>query len=167
MKKTFIMLGAAIAMVALMSSTQSVTGDINLASKGIPVTVKAPDGAIIEDGVGNGFDFEGVITHSWEINKGNFSLEVLMDDEEMWQSAAEYISDAKEFVEMDEDFNGYELEEANGFICSYMYEGELEYDCYFLLVKNGRAIEFSPGLGVDEYTLANIRAIYEAAKSAK
>ena len=69
-------------MIALMSSTQSTTGVIDLSEKGIPVSVNAPDGAVIEGGVGNGMDFDGVVSHVWEINKGEFSLEVAMEDDE-------------------------------------------------------------------------------------
>ncbi len=167
MKRTLFMMGAAVGLVTLMSSTNAVSSEVSLADKGIPVTVDAPEGAVIEEGVGNGFEMDGVITHCWEINKGEFSLEVSMDDEEMWQEKSEYLSDSKEFAEMDEDFVEFVVEEENGFICSYNYEGEIEYDFYFIMVKDNQAIEFAPGLGLSDYGLENIRSLYNTAKSAK
>lgn len=167
MRKSFLKFGAVLSVIALMSSTQSTTEIIDLTEKGIPVSVNAPDGAVIEEGVGNGMDFDGVVTHVWEVNKGDFSLEVAMDDDDMWQDLADYVQDNKDFYEMDEEFGGYVVEESNGFIVKMNYEDGEEYEFYHIMVKNNRAIEFSVGLGQFDYSLENIRKMYEAAKGAK
>lgn len=167
MKKTTFILGAAFSVIALMSAAVNGFKEVSLEDKGIPVTVNAPEGAVIEEGVGHGMELDGVVSYVWEINAEGFSLEAAMEDDEMWQDKADYLSDAREFVEMDEGFEGYEVEEENGFICRYNYDGDVEYDFYYILVKGDRAIEFTPGLGLDEYSFANIRQLYYTAKAAK
>lgn len=167
MRKTFVYGGVALSMIALMSASVNAFKDISLEEKGIPVTVSAPEGAVIEEGVGHGMEVDGVKSYVWEINAEGFSLEASMDDEPMWQTKEEYLSDAKAFVEADEDFEAYEIDEENGFICRYNYDGEVEYDFYYIMVKGDRAIEFSPGLGLDEWTFSAIRQLYYTAKAAK
>lgn len=167
MKKTLTLLGAAFAIVTLMSAGTDAFKEVDLTEKGIPVTVSAPEGAIIEEGVTHGMEFDGVTTYAWEVNAEGFSLEVAMDDEEMWQTKEEYLSDSREFVESDETFDGYELEEENGFICRNNYDGDIDYDFYYIMVKDGKAIEFSAGLGLNEWSFATIRQLYYSAKAAK
>ena len=167
MRKSFLKFGAVLSVIALMSSTQSTTGVIDLSEKGIPVSINAPDGAVINEGIGNGMEFEGVITHVWEINKGDFSLEVSMDDDEMWQEKEDYMQDTRDFFEMEEEFGGYVLEEPNGMIVKYNYEDGPAYDFYYILVKDNHAIEFSIGLETGNYSLENMRKLYQAAKEAK
>lgn len=166
MKKTVLLCASAVLTVGLMSSTESLNGTIDLTEKGIPVTVNAPDGAVIVEGIGHGMEFDGVTTYVWEVNKGDFSLEVSMDNEEMYQEADEYVSFAKELTE-DEDFDSYVVDETNGFIYKYSFDGDVYYGCYYLKVKNGYAIEFATGMDSDDSDLANVKAIYAAAKEAK
>lgn len=166
MKKTFLLGAVGFVALGLLSATTSLTGIIDLTSKGIPVSVNAPDGAQVVEGIGNGLEIEEMVYHVWEVNMGDFSLEVSMDEEEMYQDSEEYLSDMKEIIE-DEDFEGYVLEETNGFIYKYSLEGDVYYGMYYLLVKNDHAIEFSTGMDADDSDLANVKAIYAAAKSAK
>ena len=166
MKKLFLLGAVGFVALGLLSATTSLTGIIDLTSKGIPVTIDAPDDAQIVDGIGNGLEMDEMVYHVWEINKGDFSLEVSMDEEEMFQDTEDYLSDMKEVVE-DEDFEGYVLEETNGFIYEYSLEGDVYYGMYYILAKNGHAIEFSTGMDADDSDLANVKAIYAAAKSAK
>ena len=90
-----------------------------------------------------------------------------MDDEPMWQTAEEYLSDSKDFVESDEDFGGYIEEDENGFICKYNYEEGVEYEFYYQLVKGDRVIEFASGMSSDDTSLTEVKRMYQAAKSAK
>lgn len=166
MKKALLVSSAGILALGLVSFAKSVTGIIDLTSKGIPVTVNAPDGAVVAEGIGNGMEMDEAVYHVWEVNKGDFSLEVSMDDDEMYQDAADYVTDFKEIVE-DEDFEEYVLEEANGFIYKYSLDGDVYYGMYYLLVKNDHAIEFSTGMASDDSSLTNVKAIYAAAKGAK
>lgn len=166
MKKTFLIGALGFVALGLVSATLGVNGVIDLTSKGIPVSVNAPDGAVITDGVGNGMEFDGVQTLVWEVNKGDFSLEIMMDEDEMYQEPQEYIDFAKELAE-DEGFEEYIVNEPNGFIYKSSIDGEVFYGCYYLLVKNGHAIEFATGMESDDSNLANVRAIYAAAKGAK
>jgi hypothetical protein len=143
-------------------------GPVDLSENGIPVTVSAPENWVLEEGVGNGMVFDEVISHVWEVvnSDADFALEVAMDDESMWQSAEEYVASAREFAEMSEEFVEFVESNSNGFIAKFDYEGEIEYSFYHLLVKNDHAIEFSPGLGIYNYSLENIRKHYEVAKGA-
>jgi hypothetical protein len=166
MKKTLLIFSSAIVALGLLSFAKSVTGIIDLTSKGIPVSVNVPDGAVVDEGIGNGLEMDDMVYHVWEVNKGDFSLEVSMDEDEMHQDAEDYINDTKELIE-DEDFEAYVLEETNGFIYKYSLDGDVYYSMYYLLVKNGHAIEFSTGMESDDSSLENVRAIYAAAKSAK
>jgi len=166
MKKTGIICTAACMALGLLSSTESTNGTIDLTSKGIPVTVSAPDGAVIVEGIGHGMEINGVTMYVWEINQGDFSLEVSMEDDDLYQEEEEYVRFAKEFTE-NEDFEEYVLEETNGFIYKYSLDGDVYYGCYYLLIKNGRAIEFATGMDSDDSDLTNVRAIYAAAKGAK
>lgn len=166
MKKSTLIFGGILSLIVLVSAVKATATKVDLSEKGIPVVVDAPEGAIIEEGIGNGMEMEGVITHCWEINKGDFSLEVSMEGEEMWQSAEEYVAFSKEFVEM-EGFVEYVVSDEFGFIAKMEYDGEIEYDFYHLLVKDDYAIEFAPGLGTSDWSLPNIKMMYNAAKTAK
>lgn len=161
--------GTVLSLLVLMSATKATQMTVDLTGKGIPVTINAPDGSEIFEGVGNGLDFEGVVSHVWEVTKHDedFSIEVAMEDGEMWQNAADYVADWREIYEMDEAFVEFVVSDEHGFICKYDLEGEMEFDFYYQLVKGDRAIEFSMGLGSDNYSLENVRKHYEVAKAAK
>ncbi len=167
MKRPLFIAFAALFVFITVSGTQDGTKEFDLSDKGIPVTVTAPSDAQIEEGLMHGEVMDGVETISWELNSGSFSLEVMMDDEEMWQTAAEYLGDSKDFVETDEDFGGYIEEDENGFICKYDYEEGVMYEFYYQLVKGDRIIEFSAGMSSDDSSLSEVRRMYQAAKSAK
>ena|SRR3989338_946278 len=166
MKKTGIICTAACMALGLLSSTESTHGTIDLTSKGIPVTMNAPDGAAIAEGIGHGMEMDGVKLYVWEINQGDFSLEVSMEDDDLYQEEEAYVRFAKEFAET-ADFEEYVLDETNGFIYKYSLDGDVYYACYYLLIKNGRAIEFATGMDSDDSNLTNVKAIYAAAKGAK
>ncbi len=166
MKKIILAFASVIVTLGLLSFSESINGVIDLTPKGIPVTLNAPEGAIIEEGIGNGLETDGVMWYVWEVNKGAFSLEISMDSDKMYQEAEEYVEFSRDFAE-DDDFEDYVLEEPNGFIYKYSLDGEVYYGLYYLLVKNGRAIEFATGFSSDDSDLENVREIYAAAKGAK
>lgn len=167
MKRITVVFGAVLSLVVLISAMKISTSKVDLTSKGIPVTIDVPYGSVVESGILNGMVMDEVTTHCWDINNGDFSLEVTMDDEDMWQAASEYVDYAANVLEMDESFMGYIETDDNGFIAKMDYSGEVEYEFYHLVVKNNRAIEFSTGLSTSDYGLENIRKIYRAAKTAK
>ena len=112
MKKIPVLFALVIIALGLLSFSSSINGVIDLTSKGIPVSLDAPEGAIIEKGIGDGLEMDGSTLSVLEVNKGTFSLEVSMDSEEMYQEAEEYIQFFKEMVE-DENFETYILEPTN------------------------------------------------------
>jgi hypothetical protein len=166
MKKTYLIGALSFVVLGLVSAALSVKGVIDLSTKGIPVSLNVPEGAVIVEGVGHGLEFDGVKTLVWEVNKGDFSLEIMMEDAEMYQEAQDYMDFAKEMAE-NEGFTEYVFNEPNGFIYKSIIENEVYYGFYYLLVKNGHAIEFATGMESDDSNLANVRAIYAAAKGAK
>lgn len=167
MKRFTVIIGAVLSLVVLMSAMKIATVKVDLTSKGIPVTIDAPNGCMVESGLLNGMVMDEVTTYCWDINNGDFSLEVMMDDEDLWQARREYVEYAKNVLEMDESFMGYIEADENGFLAKMDYSGEIEYEFYHLVVKNNRAIEFSTGMATSNYSLENIREIYHAAKTAK
>lgn len=167
MKKSGFILGAVLSMVLLISATKSSTVYIDLSPKGIPITVDAPSGSKIRAGLLDGMEMENVTTLSWEINKGDFSLDVSMEDAPMKRSHKEYVKYARNVVEMDKSFVEYVEWDENGFLVKLSFNGAIEYDFYHLVSKDNRAIEFSVGLAAEDYGINNIRDIYHAAKTAK
>ncbi|MDH5415569.1 MAG: hypothetical protein OEW87_15640, partial [Flavobacteriaceae bacterium] len=142
--------------------------EYDLTSKGIPVIITGPAGAEIKDGIGN-MEFDGIKTINYNITKGNFNLSVTMTDEDTEEGyAAELLSDAKMYVEEEDNFRGYIKEEANGFIYKIETEDGDDYNFYYQFEKGSRIIEFEAGLNIfSEYTLEEIETIYSAAKTAK
>lgn len=167
MKKITLMFGAVLSLVVLISAMKSITTNVDLTSKGIPISVDTPAGSVIKGGVLNGMEMEGVKTYCWDINSGDFSLEVTMEDAEAKQSRWKYLQYAKNVLEMDPSFSRYIESDENGFLVRMDFGGIIEYEFYHLVIKNNRAIEFSTGLAATDFSLENIRKIYYAAKTAK
>jgi len=166
MRRITLIFGAVLSLIVLMSAMKSVR-NVDLSSKGIPITVDAPTGSVIKGGVLNGMVMEGVTTFCWDINNGDFSLEVTMEDEDLRQSRGEYVQFSKNVLEMDVSFVEFIESDENGFLAKMDFGGIIEYEFYHLVIKNNRAIEFSTGLSTSDYSRENIRNIYYAAKTAK
>ncbi|MCJ8291682.1 MAG: hypothetical protein HRT58_04845 [Crocinitomicaceae bacterium] len=166
MRRITLIFGAVLSLIVLMSAMKSVR-NVDLSSKGIPITVDAPTGSVIKGGVLNGMVMEGVTTFCWDINNGDFSLEVTMEDEDLRQSRYKYVQYSKNVLEMDVSFVEYVESDENGFLAKMDFGGIIEYEFYHLVIKNNRAIEFSTGLSTSDYSRENIRNIYYAAKTAK
>ena len=129
--------------------------------------VDVPNGSVVREGLLDGMDFSDTKTYNWEINQGDFSLDISMKDAAPSKSHAEYIRYQKSVVEMDPSFDGFVESDINGFLVRLDFDGVVEYDFYHLVTKNNRAIEFSVGIGAEDFSKENIRKIYYAAKTAK
>lgn len=138
--------------------------EMNLFEKGIPVTFLAPEEVEISDGLLNG-EFDGIVLHNYEVKKGSFIMDVLMDDADVVDDIATYLEYAKE--EDNEDFVEFVKEEENGYIAKLKSEDGDNYAFYYVLIKDNRAIEFSEGLNFSDYTLEQIETLYNTAKAAK
>lgn len=167
MKRTALLFGATLSLLVLVSAMVSVPKNVDLTSKGIPIIVDAPAGAEIRAGLMDGMQMENVKTLNWEINKGEFSLDVSMEDADLTQTRKEYLRYAKSVVEMDQSFVEYVDWNENGFLVKLSFNGAIEYDFYHVIIKDNRAIEFSVGLGASDYSLANIWSIYKVARTAR
>ncbi len=147
--------------------TKIKTVELNLADKGIPVKINVPENYKIKDGMFMG-EFAGVTMYNYEISKGDFAIDVIMDDSDEIRTAAELVSEAKETAKTEEGFQEFILEESNGYIYKVDFEDYEDYMFYYILIKDRRAIEFTEGLKLfSEYTEEDIRFAYDCAKSAK
>lgn len=146
-------------------SMAALNKEVNIENFGIPVTVSVPDGAEVKKGMMGG-EIDGVTIFNVEIKKGSFVLDVTMTDEEPEEDLSEAVAFFKETAQENDDFKAIVAEEANGFIYSLEDEGTTVYGFDYVLEKDGRHIEFSEGLYMDDFTMADIKALYAAAKSA-
>lgn len=167
MKRTVVSFGAILSLIVLVSAMRSVAVPVDLESRGIPVTVNVPNGSVVRAGLMDGMNMGEATTLNWEINQGEFSLDISMEDAAMKKTHAEYLRYERNVVEMDPSFDGYIESDNNGFLVKLDFDGVVEYDFYHLVTKGNRAIEFSVGLGASDYSKENIRKIYYAAKTAK
>ncbi len=141
--------------------------ELNLADKGIPVTIQAPEGAEIKDGMFMG-EFGGIKMLDYEIVKDEFVMEVSMDDAEETRTAEEIISDTKEAAQTEDGFVEFVKEEPNGFIYKIKTDDYEDYKFHYVLLKDKRAIEFTEGLKLfTEFTLKDAETLYNIAKNAK
>ena len=166
MKKIALSVGAVLSLLVLVSAMKSVATDLDLTSKGIPISIDVPTGSVIKGGVLNGMVMEGVTTYCWDINNGDYSLEVTMEDDDLSQRRDEYVKYSKNVLEMDVSFVQFIESDQNGFLAKMNFGGIVEYEFYHVVFKNNRAIEFSTGLSTSDYSLENIRNIYYSAKTA-
>ena len=141
--------------------------ELNLADKGIPVTLQAPEGAEIKDGMFMG-EFGGIKMLDYEIVKDEFVMEVSMDDAEESRTAEEIVNDAKETAKTEEGFVEFVKEEPNGFIYKVKTDDYTDYKFHYVLMKDNRAIEFTEGLKLfSEFTQQDAETLYNIAKNAK
>ncbi len=166
MKRIVVTLGAAFSLILLVSAMKSVAVTVDLYAKGIPISVEAPNGSTIRSGLMDGMDMGNGKTLNWEINKGEFSLDVSMQDEDIKQTKSEYVRYSKSVAQKDPSFVRFVESDLNGFLVKLSFNGAIEYDFYHVVEKDKRAIEFSVGLGTSDYSLENIRKIYHAAQTA-
>jgi hypothetical protein len=141
--------------------------EVNLSGKGIPVTLSVPAGSEVADGMG-AFEMDGIKTLNYEIKKGQFLLSVSMTEEDIYEEASYYYEQAMSIAKESEGFAGVIKEEPNGFIYKITREDGDDYNFYYLLIKEKRAIEFEAGLSMfADFTQADVEKMYNSAKSAK
>jgi len=139
---------------------------VSLAEKGIPVEFMAPEGAEIKEGLVNG-NFDGVAYLNYEVTIDDFIMDVQMEDIDLENDMATYLKFAKEIETTGDDFVEFVKEEEDGYIAKLKSEDGDNYAFCHILIKDKRAIEFSEGLKLSNYTLAQIETLYNAAKAAK
>jgi hypothetical protein len=155
----------AVAATTLLFSMAQLSAEYDLSAFGIPLKVSGPDGATLKQGPING-DIDGVMFKSAEIKKDYFILDAIMVDEEPEGTIADELADARAAIEEDETFDSYVLEEEAGYIAKMVDEDEVGYDFTYIVEKDGRHISFTQGITLHAFTMAEIKAMYAAAKSA-
>ena len=141
--------------------------ELNLSDKGIPVTIQAPEGAEIKDGMFMG-EFGGIKMMDYEIVKDEFVMEVSMDDAEETRTVEEIVNDAKETAQTEDGFVKFVKEEANGFIYQVKTDDYEDFKFHYVLIKDKKAIEFTEGLKLfTEFTQKDAEILYNIAKNAK
>jgi len=139
--------------------------EYDLNANEIPVVVIAPAGAEVSEGMGNA-EMDGIRTINYEVVKDEFKLDVT------YTTGAEYnkeelLADAKQFAKDEEGFVEFVSEEELGFIYKLKTEDGDDYSFYYLLLKDNQPIEFGKGFSLSEYSLDQIKELYEVAKAAK
>ncbi len=139
--------------------------EYDLSEYGVPVTVAAPEGAEVKTGMVNG-EIDGLHIYSADVIKDRFRLMASMWDFEPEESLQEALATQKGITEENEDFQGYVLEEENGYISKSIADGEVDYDFCYILQKGDRHIQFGIAFTITAFTEAEIKTIYNAAKTA-
>lgn len=147
-------------------TAEIVMANIDLAEQMIPITLDVPEGAEVNEGMLNG-DFGGIDLINYEIVKDGWILDVSMMDDTPYGTKEEYIQDAKDFAMETEGFVEIVEEDENGFIYKLENEDGDEYNLYYVIMKDDRAIEIEEGLKFTNFTLEEIQSMYKAAQSAK
>ncbi len=141
--------------------------ELNLADKGIPITIQAPEGAEIKNGMFMG-EFGGIKMLDYEIVKGEFVIEVSMDDAKETRTVEQIVNDAEETAKTEEGFVKFVKKETNGFIYKVKIDDNEDYKFHYVLMKDGKAIEFTEGLKLfTEFTEKDAETLYNIAENAK
>ncbi|MEA1874377.1 MAG: hypothetical protein U9N51_08125 [Bacteroidota bacterium] len=147
-------------------SAEIVMSNTDFTEQSIPITMDVPEGAEITEGMLNG-EFGGVNLLNYEVAKDGWILDISMMDEEPYREKEDYIQDAKDFALETEGFAEIVDEDESGFIYKLENEEGNEYNLYYVIIKDDRAIEIEEGLKFTNYTLEEITSMFEAAKTAK
>ncbi len=147
------------------NTSNKLTATYDLTAKGIPVIITGPAGAEVKTGMMGNSELEGLKISNYEIDKDAFKLDVTYTIGGP-SSKEELITTAKELATGEENFDGFVSEEEFGFIYKLKTDGGSDYRFYYLIIKDN-PIEFSTGLNLADYTLEQVKTMYEAAKSAK
>lgn len=147
-------------------SAEIVMSNIDFAEQSIPITMDVPEGAEVTEGMLNG-EFGGVNLLNYEVAKDGWILDISMMDEAPYGEKEDYIQDAKDFAMETEGFVEIVDEDESGFIYKLENEDGDEYNLYYVIIKDDRAIEIEEGLKFTNYTLEEITSMFEAAKTAK
>ncbi len=147
-------------------TAEIVMANIDLAEQMIPITLDVPEGAEVSEGMLNG-DFGGIALINYQIAKDGWIIDVSMMDDTPYGTKEEYIQDAKDLAMETEGFVEIVEEDENGFIYKLENEDGDEYNLYYVIMKDDRAIEIEEGLKFTNFTLEEIQSMYKAAQSAK
>jgi hypothetical protein len=150
---------------AVSTSGSSTSQEYDLSSNGIPVKVTGPANAAIVKGMGNS-DKDGLKLINYVVEKDAFKLEATYTVG-LESTPKELMDDAKSLAKGDEGFVQIVSEEPNGFIYKLKNDAGEDYNFYYFLIKDGKSIEFEAGLNNDNYTLDQVKTLFEAAKKAK
>lgn len=147
-------------------SAEIVMSNIDFAEQSIPITMDVPEGAEVSEGMLNG-EFGGVNLLNYEIAKDGWILDISMMDEASYGVKEDYIQDAKDFAMETQGFVEIVEEDESGFIYKLENEDGDEYNLYYVVMKDDRAIEIEEGLKFTNYSLEEIKSMYKAAQTAK
>ncbi|MCF6183359.1 MAG: hypothetical protein L3J56_01825 [Bacteroidales bacterium] len=121
----------------------------------------------IKDGMFMG-EFGGIKMLDYEIVKGEFVIEVSMDDTKETRTVEQIVNDAEETAKTEEGFVKFVKKETNGFIYKVKIDDNEDYKFHYVLMKDGKAIEFTEGLKLfTEFTEKDAETLYNIAENAK
>jgi hypothetical protein len=111
-------------------------------------------------------EMEGIKAVNYVVDKGAFKLDISYTTGSEY-TLEEMMTDAKSLASEEEGFVEIVSEESNGFI--YKKNGEYgeDYNFYYVNFKDANPIEFGSGLNMENYTLDQIKVLFDAAKAAK
>jgi hypothetical protein len=148
-------------------SNSAITGtqEYDLSSNGIPVIVPGPAGAKIVKGIGN-IDKDGLKLVNYVVEKDDFKLEATYTLG-LESTAQELMDEAKSSASSETGFVQIVSEEPNGFIYKLKTEDGEDFNFFYFIIKDGKSVEFESGLNFENYTLDQIKTLFEAAKKAR
>ncbi|MDA3820292.1 MAG: hypothetical protein PF590_07540, partial [Candidatus Delongbacteria bacterium] len=120
---------------------------IDLTDMSVPLIVEVPEGVEVNEGMMMG-DFDGVKTYNYELKKDGWIMELTMMDESPYTDKAGYMADYKDIVKSMDGFEEIVEEGKNGFIYKVTNEDGEDYNFYYVVLKDDRAIEYEDGLKV-------------------
>lgn len=138
---------------------------IDLTDMSVPLKVDVPEGVEVNEGMMMG-EFDGVKTYNYELKKDGWIMDLTMMDESPYTDKVGYMADYKDIVKSMDGFKEIIEEGENGFIYKVTNEDGEDYNFYYVVFKDDRAIEFEAGLKFTNFTLDEVKSMYEAAKSA-
>ncbi len=143
-------------------------GAYDFTEKGIPVAIPGPADAEIADGLMMG-EMMGVMYYAYELKSGMFNIEVSLWDEAVdGETVESMVAEQKADLEEDEEFAGIIEENANGFTYKLDTEYGPDHSFYYVIIKDGKAIEFTTGLSLmDEYTEEHVAEMFAAVQAAQ
>ena len=145
---------------------QSKTAEYDLSSNEIPVIVTGPAGAEVSKGMGNA-EMDGERTINYQIVKDNFKLDVTYTTGGEYTKEEVYAT-AKEITEEEEGFVEFISKDEDGFIYKLKTDDGDDYGFSYIYINNKKEpIEFGKGFSLSNFTLDQIKELYEAAKTAK
>ncbi len=139
---------------------------VDLTDMNVPLKMTVPEGVEVSDGMMMG-EMNDVQNYNYELKKDGWIMDVTMIDESPYTDKKGYIEDYRSIVKSTDGFEEIVEEGDNGFIYKTSNEDGEDYNFYYVNFKDDRAIEFEAGLKFSNFTLDEVKSMYEAAKSAE